>query len=275
MPALGRRTILFGGQIGLFSILVLIGIFSVSGLDQSSIGIATATLLLLFSAVYQSTVGPITYPIVNEMPSTRLKAKTVSLARFTYVGVSLFNGGIMPQMINTEHWHWGAKTAWFWAVITALCALYTFFRVPETKGLSFEEIDMAFSAKTPARKFKACAEEIRAEREHGLLSASSSSAFGDSHFQQVSTLGEEDGPRTTKRCNNWRQPNVEHVEELSIRVVPEEVMIHDGYMDRPLLPFRFPAPIIELDAPTTTTASSNMGPTSSTASNHGAHTKKA
>jgi hypothetical protein len=170
MPAFGRRTILLGGQVGLFVLLVLTGIFSVSGLSQTSTGIATATLLLIFSAVYQSTVGPITYPIVNEIPSTRLKAKTVSLARAFYVAVSLFNGGIMPQMINTNHWNWGAKTGWFWAVITALCAAYTFFRVPETKGLSFEEIDLVFSRKIDARDFKPFAEFLRIQQEAGIVS---------------------------------------------------------------------------------------------------------
>lgn len=34
-------------------------------------------LLLIYTAVYDATVGPVCYTLVSEIPSTRLRAKTV------------------------------------------------------------------------------------------------------------------------------------------------------------------------------------------------------
>ena len=42
----------------------------------------------------------------------------------------------------------------FWAGCGTLCFVYGFFRIPETGGFSFAELDILFAAKVPARKFK-------------------------------------------------------------------------------------------------------------------------
>lgn len=54
-----------------------------------------------------------------------------------------------------------AKVAFFWAGSTALCMAWFFFRVPETKGLTFAEIDVLFEEGVSARKFKRTGEEMR------------------------------------------------------------------------------------------------------------------
>lgn len=57
-------------------------------------------------------------------------------------------------MLNPDAWNWGAKAGFFWAGTGALCAVWTYFRVPEPKGRSYAEMDMLFEAKVSARKFK-------------------------------------------------------------------------------------------------------------------------
>lgn len=37
--------------------------------------------------------------------------------------------------------------------MTLLCIVYTYFRLPETKGFTFAEIDRLFEQGVPARKF--------------------------------------------------------------------------------------------------------------------------
>lgn len=49
--------------------------------------------------------------------------------------------------------NWGAKTGFFYAGTTALVTIWTYFRVPETGGFSFAELDILFTNKVPARKF--------------------------------------------------------------------------------------------------------------------------
>jgi MFS transporter, SP family, general alpha glucoside:H+ symporter len=45
-------------------------------------------------------------------------------------------------------------TGFVWGSTALLVAIWAYFRLPETKGRSFEEIDMLFNNGVPARKFK-------------------------------------------------------------------------------------------------------------------------
>ena len=61
---------------------------------------------------------------------------------------------LTPHMLNPGSWNWGAKAGFFWAGSCLLCAVWVFFRLPEPKGRTYAELDILFSAKVPARKFK-------------------------------------------------------------------------------------------------------------------------
>ncbi|KAF2871942.1 hypothetical protein BDV95DRAFT_594227 [Massariosphaeria phaeospora] len=78
----GRRTIHPYGTFTLFTTLLTIGGLSFSGTPASLWAIGG--VLIFFVFVYQSTIGPITYSLVSKMSSTRLKAKTIVLARALY-----------------------------------------------------------------------------------------------------------------------------------------------------------------------------------------------
>ena len=51
-------------------------------------------------------------------------------------------------------WNWGAKAGLFYAGTNALCLIWCWFRLPETKARSFGEIDLLFENHVPARKFR-------------------------------------------------------------------------------------------------------------------------
>ena len=50
--------------------------------------------------------------------------------------------------------NWGAKSGFFWVGTGLLCILWSWFRMPETGGFSFAELDILFANKVSARKFK-------------------------------------------------------------------------------------------------------------------------
>lgn len=89
-----------------------------------------------------------------EISSTRLRNKTVVLARNLYNITGIVANVLTPHMLNPDAWNWGAKAGFFWAASGALCAVWTYFRVPEPKGRSYAEMDMLFDAHVSARKFK-------------------------------------------------------------------------------------------------------------------------
>lgn len=46
------------------------------------------------------------------------------------------------------------KLGFFFGGLAALCYTWAFFRVPETRGRTYEELDLLFSKNLPARKFR-------------------------------------------------------------------------------------------------------------------------
>jgi len=78
----------------------------------------------------------------------------VVLARNLYNITGVVANILTPHMLNPTSWHWGAKAGFFWAASGALCATWTYFRLPEPKGRSYAEMDMLFEARISARKFR-------------------------------------------------------------------------------------------------------------------------
>lgn len=83
MPHVGRRTLYLVGQVGMLIILLIIGGLGVPAISSTT-GWATGALLLVLTLVYDVAVGPVCYSLVAELPSTRLRIKTVVLARNAY-----------------------------------------------------------------------------------------------------------------------------------------------------------------------------------------------
>ncbi|KAI8623566.1 general substrate transporter [Xylariaceae sp. FL1651] len=164
MTWLGRRTIYLTGIVTLAAILLIIGIISVSTRTIAGVW-AQASLLLVWHLVYSLTIGPITFAVVAEISAVRLRAKTVVLARSVY-NVALIVAAVLgPYMINPSEWNWQGKSGFFWAGFAALTAVWAFFRLPEAKGRSYEELDMLFAQRVPARKFRSTKIKVYEESE--------------------------------------------------------------------------------------------------------------
>lgn len=152
MPHIGRRAIYLYGLGILFTLLVVVGVMGVLGTSRGP-SLAAGTLLMVYTFVYDITVGPVCYSLVADIPSTRLKIKTVVLARNLYNIGGIINNIIMPRMLLNTNWNWGAKTGFFWAGACLLLFIYHFFRLPEPKGRTYGEMDVLFENRISAREF--------------------------------------------------------------------------------------------------------------------------
>ncbi|KAI6913014.1 sugar porter family MFS transporter [Hortaea werneckii] len=147
----GRRTLYLWGQILMSLVLVIIGFMGIASTPGAQW--AVAAMMLLFTFIYDATVGPVCYSLVAELASTRLRNKTVVLARNLYNITGIVANILTPHMLNPDSWNWGAKAGFFWGGACAVCALWTFFRLPEPKGRTYAELDVLFQAKVSARRF--------------------------------------------------------------------------------------------------------------------------
>lgn len=149
----GRRKLYLSGLVVLAVVLSVAG--SVGSLRESRAqSWAVGSCLVLMTFVYDMTIGPVCYILVAEIPSTRLRVKTVVLARVSYNLASIVTNTITPRMLNPAAWDWKGKSALVYVGTTVLCLVWCFWRLPETFGLSYLEIDILFERRAKARKFR-------------------------------------------------------------------------------------------------------------------------
>lgn len=152
MRFVGRRTLYLVGLAVQLVILVVAGTISVFPETDGTLW-ATAAMIIIFIFVFDIMVGPMTYCVVAEVPSTRLRVKTVALARVAYNLCALVTNVLQTNMLNTLSWGWRGKSCYFWAGSCLICFVYCFFRLPETRGLTYLELDILFEKKAHATKF--------------------------------------------------------------------------------------------------------------------------
>lgn len=154
MSVAGRRTLYLYGTIILFTLLIITGSLSFAPEDNSAAKWAIGVMLILFTFFYDFTVGPVTYSLVTELSSTRLKAKSIVLSRALYNISNIVVNVLTNYQLGTTGWNWGARTAYFWAGTCLVCIIWVFFRLPEPKGRTYGELDILFEHRISARKFK-------------------------------------------------------------------------------------------------------------------------
>lgn len=59
------------------------------------------------------------------------------------------------MIVDANFWkqNWKGKAGFFWAGTAACVTVWSYFRLPETKGRTYEELDLLFAKKINARKF--------------------------------------------------------------------------------------------------------------------------
>ena len=154
----GRRAILFWGMVALTLIELIMGIMgfvnnsaalwvilvSIFLWSVSLRHLRGSPLTLDRAIAYQLSIGAMGLALATELPTPRLRAPTVSLVGMTQGAVGWVIGFISPYMINPDQGNLGAKVGLvFFGLGVPLCVLIFFF-VPETKGLSFDDVCLSF-----------------------------------------------------------------------------------------------------------------------------------
>jgi SP family general alpha glucoside:H+ symporter-like MFS transporter len=176
MTKFGRRTLYISGLASMGAVLFIIGCLGIISKGSEPAQWGVGALLLVYTLIYDLTVGPICYSLVAELSSTRLRSKTIVLARNCFTISGLVTNTLIPRMLNPSAWNWGAKIGYFWAGSCLLCFLWAFFRLPEPKGRTYAELDLLFEQGVPARRF----------------SATFVDPFGESHEGNIDEKGAED-----------------------------------------------------------------------------------
>ncbi|RYO97734.1 hypothetical protein DL765_011069 [Monosporascus sp. GIB2] len=107
LERIGRKTLMLGGMAVMFVLLVITGFMGIHTPPSTAEAWAAGTMVLLMSATANFSVGPVVYTIVSEMPSTRLRAKSIILARNAYNAINIaFVNVVSYRQINPAEWNW-------------------------------------------------------------------------------------------------------------------------------------------------------------------------
>ncbi|POS74114.1 hypothetical protein DHEL01_v207493 [Diaporthe helianthi] len=147
----GRRPIYVAGMGMLCGLLLIIGILDVSAGENALWPSGGLCVFWLF--IYSLTIGPIAYSIISETSSVRLRPLSVVLARNAYQLTNIVSQVLQAYMMNPTEWDLRGRTGFFWGATSFCVFIWAYFRLPEVKGRTYEELDILFSNKVPARQF--------------------------------------------------------------------------------------------------------------------------
>lgn len=152
MPYFGRRTIYTWGMAAMFSVLMVIGILN-PWTERSSVGMAQASLTLLWTFFFQLSAGQLGWALPAEIGSSRLRQKTICVARESSNLIGIVAGILQQYFMNPQAWNIKGYAGFVWGGTCFGMLVWCYFRLPETKDRTFDELDVLFAKRVPARKF--------------------------------------------------------------------------------------------------------------------------
>lgn len=136
---LGRKPLLYFGLTGvMLSLLALGSAFAFDSVLGDNLKFVAVGSLVTYIICFAMSLGPIGWIIVSEVFPLRIRGIAMSLCTVANFAFNFFVVGSFPILI---HKLGGAITFWGFAGVSFLCILFVFFFVPETKGLSLEQIE--------------------------------------------------------------------------------------------------------------------------------------
>lgn len=151
---LGRRALLIYGAIGMLICEFLIGIIGTVAEGSK----AASTCLIVFTCIYifffATTWGPGAWVLIGEIFPLPIRAKGVALSTASNWFWNFIIGFITPYLMNKEYGNLKTKVFFIWGSTCTACVLFAYFFVPETKGLSLEQVDRMLEETTPRKSTK-------------------------------------------------------------------------------------------------------------------------
>ncbi|QKX57007.1 uncharacterized protein TRUGW13939_04115 [Talaromyces rugulosus] len=166
----GRRPLLIFGAFGMLICQFIVAIIGVTvGFNKTHTDAAGETIANNISAVnaqvafiaiyiffFASTWGPGAWILIGEIFPIPVRARGVALSTASNWLWNTIIAVITPYMVGTEPQDGNMKSSVFfvWGGTCTACFLYSYFLVPETKGLSLEQVDKMMEETTPRTSAK-------------------------------------------------------------------------------------------------------------------------
>ena len=104
MPYVGRRKIYIFGMAGMTVTLMLIGILN-AWTDRKAVSYAQAVLTLVWTFIFQLSAGQLGWALPAEVGSTRLRQKTIVIAKNVNGICGIVAGVLQQYFMNPQAWN--------------------------------------------------------------------------------------------------------------------------------------------------------------------------
>lgn len=165
----GRRTILLYGALGMLICQFLVGIIGVTVgfnhthqvpnpdptkdplniADNISAVNAQIAFIAIFIFFFASTWGPGAWIVIGEIFPLPIRSRGVGLSTASNWLWNTIIAVITPYMVGTNRGNMKSSVFFVWGGLCTAALVYTYFLVPETKGLSLEQVDKMMEETTP------------------------------------------------------------------------------------------------------------------------------
>jgi len=130
----GRKRLLLVGVSGMAISLVIVGILF---LIKMTSGVIILIFILTFCASFSVGFGPVVWVILSEIYPTKLRGRAMSIATLSlWIGTAII-GQLVPWMLETLT----AAGTFFVFALFCIPVPFVLKRIPETKGMSLEDIE--------------------------------------------------------------------------------------------------------------------------------------
>ncbi|KAB8297956.1 hypothetical protein EYC80_001734 [Monilinia laxa] len=156
----GRRPILIWGALGMLTCEFIVAIIGVTAGRESQHNTAAVQAMIAFICIYISffatTWGPGAWVLVGEIYPLPIRSRGVGLSTASNWLWNCIIAVITPYLVGTEKGqaNLGAKVFFMWGALCTCCFVYAYLLVPETKGLSLEQVDRMLEESTPRTSAK-------------------------------------------------------------------------------------------------------------------------
>merc|ERR1712225_179925 len=164
----GRRTILFWGALGMLICQFLVAIIGVTvGFNHThpdpaspdlsladNISAVNAQIAFIAIFFFATTWGPGAWIVIGEIFPLPIRSRGVALSTASNWLWNTIIAVITPYMVGEQHGNLKSSVFFVWGGLCTCAFVYTYFLVPETKGLTLEQVDKMFEETTPRTSAK-------------------------------------------------------------------------------------------------------------------------
>ncbi|KAF7192128.1 Major facilitator-type transporter ecdD [Pseudocercospora fuligena] len=144
------RPLLIYGALGMLScqfITAIIG--TVVSTDNASATSAQIAFICIAIAFFAATWGPVAWVVIGETFPLPIRSRGVGLSTSSNWLWNCILAVISPYFVGEEYGNLGPKVFFIWGGLCTIACVYAYFLVPETKGLTLEQVDLMLEQTTP------------------------------------------------------------------------------------------------------------------------------